>query len=88
MKRLFTVSAAALVLLVQGCATSPAERTQDLRPTETCYVCKHNNDLACVCIKVKETTPRTELHGRTYYFCSEDCRATFLKNPEKYVPKE
>jgi len=26
--------------------------------------------------------------GTTYYFCSEDCRREFERNPEKYVEKE
>ena len=25
-------------------------------------------------------------HGKTYYFCSESCRKSFEKNPDKYVP--
>ncbi len=23
--------------------------------------------------------------GRTYYFCAENCRTAFVKNPEKYL---
>jgi len=26
-----------------------------------------------------------EYQGRTYYFCSADCRETFEANPEKYA---
>jgi len=36
---------------------------------------------------VDESTPRAEYQGTTYYFCSEDCRAAFLKKPQKYVSK-
>lgn len=24
-------------------------------------------------------------HGKSYYFCAAACKATFLKEPEKYV---
>lgn len=27
----------------------------------------------------------TEHEGRTYYFCSEGCRQTFEREPEKYT---
>lgn len=30
-------------------------------------------------------TVSTEYQGKTYYFCCEDCKAEFQKNPEKYV---
>ena len=37
-----------------------------------------------------EVTPETaevtlEYQGRTYYFCSMNCKETFDKNPEKYA---
>ena len=50
-----------------------------------CLVCKENADLACVDVKVKGDTPRAEYDGKTYYFCSDDCRREFLKHPAKYV---
>lgn len=25
--------------------------------------------------------------GRTYFFCSEECKEEFIKNPEKYMLK-
>lgn len=28
---------------------------------------------------------RSEYKGKTYYFCSEHCKMTFDKDPEKYV---
>lgn len=30
---------------------------------------------------------KSEYQGRTYYFCSPACKATFEKNPEKYAAK-
>ena len=35
----------------------------------------------------KDTTPKTGYQGATYYFCSEDCRAAFLKKPDMYLSK-
>ena len=29
---------------------------------------------------------KTEYLGKTYYFCSKDCKAKFDKNPSQYVP--
>ena len=28
---------------------------------------------------------KTDYGGKTYYFCSSACKATFGKNPEKYA---
>ena len=46
-------------------------------------------------MKVNETTAavravyqRAEYKGTTYYFCSEQCRAAFEKQPEHYVNPE
>lgn len=30
---------------------------------------------------------RSERGGKTYYFCSEACKATFDKHPERYTSK-
>lgn len=88
MKRLLHFVLAVLPLVfVVGCATPSSDSALKSGPTETCHVCRYNNDLACVCVKLKDSTPRTEYQGATYYFCSEDCRAAFLKRPEKYLPK-
>jgi Cu+-exporting ATPase len=38
-------------------------------------------------MQVNEATAAatSEHAGKTYYFCSPGCKATFDKNPEKYV---
>lgn len=28
---------------------------------------------------------KLEFKGRTYYFCSDNCKSTFEKEPEKYL---
>jgi YHS domain-containing protein len=74
-------------LWLVGCSSVPEREPQHAdASTVTCHVCRYNNDLACVCVRVKETTPRAEYHGQTYFFCSEDCREAFLKKPQKYLP--
>lgn len=87
MKRLLNFAILTLLVVVAGCATSPKETAQDSGQTATCYVCRYNNDLACLTVKVKDTTPRAEYQGRTYCFCSEDCRAAFISKPGKYLAK-
>jgi YHS domain-containing protein len=32
--------------------------------------------------------PKATHAGKTYYFCSEEDKAKFLKNPDQYVPKK
>ncbi|MES1210941.1 MAG: YHS domain-containing protein [Acidobacteriota bacterium] len=34
-----------------------------------------------------DKTPQAEYRGKTYYFCSEECREEFLRNPGKYASK-
>jgi P-type Cu+ transporter len=31
---------------------------------------------------------KSEYKGRTYYFCSAECKQTFDKNPEKYIQQK
>ena len=52
-----------------------------------CPVCRHNADLACVDLTVTEQTPRTVHDGRTYYFCSDECRVAFEKRPSLYLSR-
>ena len=87
MKRFLNIVLLTVLALVAGCATSSKDIAQTSGPTATCCVCRYHNDLACIAVKVKETTPRADYHGQTHCFCSEDCRAAFVKNPGKYLSK-
>lgn len=88
MKLAFKSLACALLLVLgAGCASTSQHASAATGPTASCEVCRYNNDLACVCVRVKETTPSTVYAGETYYFCSEDCRAEFQKKPAKYTGK-
>lgn len=73
--------------ILSGCAATGGCCENDGIPRANCLVCKKNGDLACVCVKVTDRTPRCEIGGATYYFCSEDCKRDFLKEPAKYLPK-
>lgn len=86
MKMLRFFFALMMLGLVAGCATSSNE-TAKKGPTETCHVCRYNNDLSCVCVNVNASTPRTSYQGTNYFFCSDDCRKDFEKRPTKYLPK-
>ena len=69
-----------------GCATGPSPSIMTAtQPHAQCLVCKYNADLACIEVVVNKDTSRALYNGRTYYFCSEDCRREFLKNPQKYA---
>jgi YHS domain-containing protein len=37
---------------------------------------------------VTENTPATEYRGKTYYFCNEQDKQTFLQDPERYVERQ
>ena len=36
-------------------------------------------------IEDSQAAAQTVYEGRTYYFCSVECRQTFEENPEEYV---
>jgi hypothetical protein len=78
----WSAALAALPMLL-GCRASPAYAG----PTAECPVCRHEGDLACVCVRIEPDTPRCECAGETYYFCSDECRADFQAQPERYVPR-
>ena len=41
-------------------------------------------------MEVDEATAewKSEYHGQTYYFCAPGCKASFDKDPEKYLSGE
>lgn len=69
---------------VAGCAAQSGAVSPDERHAK-CVVCECNADLACIDVTVDERTPRTELAGKTYFFCSEECRQDFGAQPRKFV---
>jgi YHS domain-containing protein len=75
------------LLLVPASCRSAARGASATGPTAECPVCKHEGDLACVCVHVEPDTPRCECAGEVYYFCSDECRADFQRHPERYAPR-
>ena len=43
-------------------------------------------DVVCgMTVDPKTAAGKSEYQGKTYYFCSKGCKASFDKNPAKYV---
>ena len=75
-------------MALQGCATSAHTSVGDSTAAHAeCPVCRCNADLACLDVKVTAETPHSEYQGRTYYFCSGECKAAFDRDPARYVKK-
>jgi YHS domain-containing protein len=86
--RMLTLLMCLSLFSLLGCAsTSPkvASASATSQPHAECMVCKYNADLACVDVTVDSKTPRCVCSGQTYYFCSEECKHAFEKNPTKYL---
>jgi len=79
----FASAVLAALVFLSGCTSAPPAAG----PTAECPVCKHEGDLACVCVHVEPDTPRCECAGETFYFCSEECRADFTAHPERYLER-
>jgi len=83
------ILAAALFAASLACH-SPAEEAEVIaaRPGHAvCTVCQCTGDLGCMDVEIGPNTPHAEFGGRTYYFCSEACRADFEREPSTYVER-
>ncbi len=83
---------AVLLLVVIASASAGCRSTRELAsaeasdaPVAECPVCAAEGDLACLRVKVRPDTPSVVYRGRTYWFCSEDCKTEFLAHAERYV---
>jgi YHS domain-containing protein len=85
--RVVIAACCVVAALLAGCATGPDQRSAaaSTQPHAECLVCKANADLACIDVPVDGGTPSYAYNGKTYYFCSNECRKTFAKNPAKYA---
>jgi len=85
MYRIFTtfIFITIVSLLLYGCSLNENLGVQKEQVAE-CPVCKVNNDLGCMNVRVKGDTPKIEYNGRIFYFCSEECKKGFVKHPELY----
>jgi YHS domain-containing protein len=41
--------------------------------------------MACIDIEVDPETPFADYGGKRFYFCSDECKAEFQKNPSKFA---
>jgi len=83
MTRRFVLRALAASVVASGLLAAPAamtgqEQTQPEKVKDV--VCGMQIDPA------KAKGGKSEYKGNTYYFCSEDCKKKFDKEPAKYVP--
>src|SRR5438067_1669905 len=95
--RLLMLAALGVAGFMAGCAsqdskhndstTNPAMMSQKAATDckAECLVCKKNADLACIDVQVGSDTPKYAYDGKTYYFCSDDCKNEFAKHPAKYL---
>ncbi len=44
-------------------------------------------DVVCGMDVNEKTAIKSEYKGKTYYFCCQECKTSFYKNPAKYCPK-
>jgi YHS domain-containing protein len=73
-----------LAFALAGC-TSTSDPQQHLAANQdACWVCVNENDLACIKVDVDEKTPTAVYNGKTYHFCSEQCKKEFQANPAKF----
>jgi YHS domain-containing protein len=73
-----------LFLTLVGCAstTTSSNRAQ---PYVIDPVCAYFSDMGCIHITVDEDTPKSLYEGVTYYFCHQECKNDFDKNPSKFL---
>jgi YHS domain-containing protein len=69
---------AMVFLLAAGCAGAPPSGVNLRDGRGYCPICTDWHDVAAMKWPL-------EFRGRTYAFCDANCRAAFLKDPEKYL---
>ncbi len=79
MKRLFLLSLVGAALALSGCGGAPQQHTTEAAKPGMVKdpVCGMEIDPA--------KAVKAEHGGKTYSFCSNDCRDRFLKNPAEYT---
>ena len=88
MRLITSFSCVLVITMLAGCQSATSDlMSADARPHAECLVCKKNADLACIDVAVDDKTPSYTFGGKTYYFCSEECRREFAKHPARYAGK-
>ena len=83
-KFLLLLSAAALAIPSCSAPAAPAVARPG-EQIELCPVCAWRGDLACMDVVVDDQTPKADFDGRTWWFCSEECRERFVKDPARFA---
>ncbi len=76
----FLILAAAVVLALAGWAAQQAATTQK-ENTEEMVVCPVSGET----MKKSEAPVSWEYKGKTYYFCCQNCKDRFMKDPESFL---
>ncbi len=58
-----------------------------VQPTMNKPAAKQTDPVCGMQVEVEKTTPRSVHKGKTYYFCSKNCKEDFDKNPANYTEK-
>jgi YHS domain-containing protein len=66
--------------------TATSMLAQD-KKTDQKAVPKEASDPVCGMTVDPKTSEKADYKGKTYYFCSEDDKNTFLKAPDKFIAK-
>lgn len=83
-KTYFFVLSILLVVFIVGCTQTEQPKTEEktvktiMKVTDP--VCKMEIDM--------EKAMKVEHEGNDYYFCSDECKEQFIKEPEKFSEKE
>ena len=72
-----------LLLVITGCARKEQPETEG-KIIKTEGIAMKATDPVCGMETDTKSTEKTEYEGKTYYFCSEECKEQFLKEPGKY----
>ena len=58
-----------------------------MKPKENIMSDKYIDPVCDMEITAEEAAGKSEYKGQTYYFCSNGCKKSFDKEPEKYIGK-
>jgi YHS domain-containing protein len=81
MNKLLLLSIEVLMLILTPACRSPQANS----PDGTSEVAKNVTDPVCGMGVDPASALKVEHAGKTYYFCSKECKASFEKNPSRYA---
>ena len=93
MRRILCVLATITVINVIGplMSTGAEERRPEAREAAAPAKAKIGDEVTCAIdgmrMPLQADTPSAEYQGKTYYFCSDTEKQTFLKDPERYTKR-